>query len=335
MLRRFSTAVLAVAAVVILYGIGASDRAQAQQRITIGTNPQGSLYYVVGGGIAKILSEELGRRATTQPYAGSSVYLPLVDSGEVTLGLISSLDGGRSYRGEGSEPTRNLRTIARLWPLSYAYVTRADSDIRTIQDLAGKRVVVEIRANAALAAANRAMLASGGLSEDDVESVDIGNLPQGIEGLIEDTLDATAIAVGIPLTRQAHASISGGIRYVALDGENATDAFLEEQLPGLFTTVVEPSDARPGVQEPTKVTGFDVFLIGSAEISDEEAAELARTVHEHFDTLREDYPPLRSAQADEVAAATNTVPYHPGAIAYFKEQGLWSEANEEREARLD
>ncbi|MFW6077489.1 MAG: TAXI family TRAP transporter solute-binding subunit, partial [Hyphomicrobiales bacterium] len=232
MLKWLSMAAMAAFAALVLTGPDATAQAQ---RITIGTNPQGSLYYVVGGGIAKIFSEELERRATTQPYAGSSVYLPLVDSGEVTLGLVSSLDGGRSFRGEGSEPTRNLRTIARLWPLSYAYMTRADSDIRTIQDLEGKRVVVEIRANAALAAANRAMLASGGLSEDDVQSIDIGNLPQGVEGLIEDTLDATAIAVGIPLTRQAHASISGGIRYVELQGEDATDEFLHEQLPGLFS----------------------------------------------------------------------------------------------------
>ncbi|MFW6077324.1 MAG: TAXI family TRAP transporter solute-binding subunit, partial [Hyphomicrobiales bacterium] len=118
-------------------------------------------------------------------------------------------------------------------------------------------------------------------------------------------------------------------------GEDATDEFLHEQLPGLFSVVVEPSEARPGVQEPTMVTGFDVFLIGSADIPDEEAAELARTLHAHFDTLREDYPPLRAAQADEVAAATNTVPYHPGAVAFYKDQGLWTDANDAREAGLD
>jgi len=269
--------------------------AQAQQRITIGTNPQGSAYYAIGGGIARVISEELGRQAIAQPYAGSSVYLPLVANREVTMGLSSSLDAGRAYRGDDGRALPQLRALARIWPLQYAYMVRGDSGIRDIQDLKGKRVVVDMRANAALGAANKAMLAAGGLTEADVEVVTVGGLPQGIEGLTEGRLDATAIAVGIPLTLQANASIPGGIRYVNLAGEQASDEVLGRHAPGLYTVRVEPAENRPGVPEPMTISGFDVFLVVSNDMPDADVAAILGVLHDKFEQLREDYPALRSA----------------------------------------
>jgi hypothetical protein len=314
-----------------LAGAAAPD-ARAQQ-ITIGSNPQGSLYYVVGGGLAALFSEAMDRPAIVQPYAGSSVYLPLIANGEVTAGLSSSLDSGRAFRGVGdAEALTDLRAVARLWPLAYGYMVRAEDGLDTVADLEGRRVVVEIRANAALEAANRAILATAGLDESTVDAVAIGNLPQGTEGVVEGSIDATSVAVGIPLTRQAHASISGGIAYAAVTGDNATDAFLESQLPGLYMLTVEPSDARPGVQVPTPVVGFDVFLVADADTPDADIAGMLDALSDGFGQLQEDYPALRSGSADLLGAPTNTVPYHPAAVAWFEEQGLWTDVNADRDA---
>ena len=62
------------------------------RRISIGTNPVGTIYFVVGGGIAKLFTKELRVPARAVPHAGSSVYLTLLDRGELTLGLNTSLD---------------------------------------------------------------------------------------------------------------------------------------------------------------------------------------------------------------------------------------------------
>jgi TRAP transporter TAXI family solute receptor len=331
MLAKFK---LLVAAVVGLTGLAVTG-AEAQ-RITIGTNPQGSGYYVVGGGIAALMTERLGRQAIVQPYAGSSVYLPLISSGEATLGFSSSLDSGRAYRGEeGSKPLANLRALARLYPLPYAYMARAADGLKTVADLAGKQVVVDIRANAALAEANRAILAAAGLEESDYEAVTIGNLPQGAQDLVDGSVDAHSVAVGVPFTQEAHAALSGGIIYLAITGENATSEFLDSMVPGLFMMDVEPADNRPGVVGTTPVSGFDVFLVTSTEVSDEDAYEMIRVLHEGYDQLMQDYPQAREGATDLLSRATNTVPYHPGSIAYFKEQGMWTEENERREHGFD
>lgn len=319
-----------------LFAVARTGPALAQvRRITIGTNPQGTEYYVIGGGIAKMFSEKLGVQSIVQPYAGSSVYLPLIQDGEITMGLSSSLDSGGAYRGEqGRAPMTKLRALARLWSLPYGYIVRADSGIRNIADLRGKRVVIDIRANAALADVNRAMLAVGGLGDADVRPVTMGGVPQGVQAVAEGTADAAPVAVGIPATREANASIPGGIRYVNLAGANATDAFLGAKAAGVFAYRVEPAANLPEVPEPVTVSAFDVFMMTSAELSQRDVERLLAALRDNFAELQKDYPSLRRGDPAKLGAPTNTVPYHPAAVAFFKAQGQWSAANDAHEQRI-
>ena len=164
------------AAAVGAFTVSAGTADAKLKRITIGTNPQGSTYFLLGSGFAKLFQEKMGVRANAQPHAGSSVYLPLMNVGEITLGINSSLDSGMAwsatppYKGA----TKKVRSIARIWVLPYAYMVKESSGIKTLADLKGKRVVVKFKTNVSLAQANRTILASAGLTENDVTSVESG-----------------------------------------------------------------------------------------------------------------------------------------------------------------
>ncbi|MCV0395978.1 MAG: TAXI family TRAP transporter solute-binding subunit [Rhizobiaceae bacterium] len=313
-------------------GLGA-DGALAQGRITIGTNPQGSLYYTIGGGIAAALQEALQRPVTVQPFTGSSVYLPLISAGEVTVGLNSAIDAGGWYTGaESGEPLENLRVLARLWPLRQAYIVRANDGMTKVSDLAGKRTVVDMTALTGVSRVNRATILASGLAIEDVEAVEVSGLKAGLDALVEGGVDATAAAIGIPLAQQANASIPGGIRYLSLTGENATVDFFNKELPGVYPLEVQPTPAMPEITEPVVVSAYDIFLTTSSNLPDEEVTAILTALYDAFPQLREDYPPLRGGAQDAMAFASNTVPYHPAAIAFFKEKGLWSKDNDAREA---
>lgn len=329
---------LTITAAAFALSLGSSAFAELG-RVTVGTNPQGTTYFVVGGGFAKKLSDQLSISATAQPYAGSSVYLPLINSGEVTMGLSSSLDSGMAYRGieayEELGGQDNLRTLVRTWPLPYTYFVRADSGIKTIADLKGQQVAVTLGANTSLKLANEAMLRAGGLDpEADVEAVTVSGLPEGYTLVTEGRIAAATTALGIPLARQAHASIPGGLRMLAITGENATSDFVGTEMEGLYITNTAPSENNPGVEQDMSVLGFDIFLIGSTALSDDDAYVVTKTLHESWKSLQEDYGVLRRTPVDMISDATNTVPYHPGAKRYFMEVGLWSEENDAREATL-
>ena len=114
------------------------------------------------------------------------------------------------------------------------------------------------------------------------------------------------------------------------------DGFKDERripnVPGVYPLEVGPNPAMPEITEPVVVSAYDIFLTTSAALSDEEATAILTALYDAFPQLREDYPPLRGGAQDAMGNASNTVPYHPAAIAFFQEKGLWSDANEAREA---
>lgn len=324
--RQFITA-----GALALAGIPAA-RAQGG-RISIATNPAGTLYYQLGGGFAKLLNEKLGVQAIVQPYAGTSAYLPLVESGEVTMALSSTLDAGSAYRGEqGRNSMLKLRSLARIFPLRYALLVRKDSPIRSVADLRGKRLVLSFKANVGLDPINTTVLESAGLKEADVVATNVAGIPQGVRGVVEGTIDGTWVAVGIPVVMEAHASV--GIRYVNLGGPNFTEEFLSSRVPGLFPLTVNPAPNLPEVTEPVQVIGYDVFMMVSASMPADRARAILGALHEGFAGLQKDYPALRAGDPKRIASATNTVPFHPAAVEYYKAKSLWTPRNDAQEKKI-
>lgn len=326
--RRYAG--LALGAIVCL----GANSALAADRYTLGTNPQGTIYYTIGGAIAAALQDKLGKQVTVQPYSGSSVYLPLIAAGEVSMGLNSSLDLAAARAGEFGQPLTGLRVVARLWPLQVALVTRNDLGITKVSQLAGKRVVTELKALKAMSDLSKTMLRLSGLDVGDVRTVSVAGLGPGMEQLTEGRVDATLIAVGIPLTKQAHATIPRGIRYLDIDGKGATSEKAEELQPGTYLVEVKPSPRLPEVTEPVTVTAFDVFLSVSAKMPDADARAIVSALSDSLPQLKKSYPPLGGASQERLSAPSNTVPYHPGAVEFFKSKNMWSEQNQARQQKL-
>ena len=73
--------------------------ARAQKSVNLGANPPGTVFYAVASGIAKVVTDGWALRLAVQPYTGSSTFLPLLNSGELELGLVNAVDMGLAYRG--------------------------------------------------------------------------------------------------------------------------------------------------------------------------------------------------------------------------------------------
>jgi TRAP transporter TAXI family solute receptor len=318
--------------------LGPSLPAFAQaKRITIGTNPAGSIYYSLGGGISKVLTEKMGVQAIVQPLAGSSVALPLVNAGELTGSLASTLDSGAAYRGENDyqgKAMKNLRSLVRIFSLPYTFTVRADSGLKTMADLKGKRVVMEFKSLLGLKPMNEALVLAGGLKLSDVVPVTVGGLKQGLDAVADKSADASAVAAGIPMVQEMHASVPGGVRYLNVTGSNATDDFMGRQLPGSSLMKLEPNARMPEVTEPVTIGTYDVFLVVGKDLSDADANKMTTILVESWPELQKDYPALRPSKIEDLPRATNVVPYHPGAIAAFKAKKMWTAKNDEADKKV-
>ena len=301
------------------------------RQVTIGTNPAGTHSYVVAGAVATVVQNESGIRSIIRPFSGSSAYVPLLHRGEITLGLVTNIDSYLSY--SGLQPYRaamsNLRLLARAFPLYMMYMVRGDSDFYRIEDLRGQRVVVSIRANAALEFLHRAILATGDLTGENINEITVGGLTDGARLLTEGRVDAVSIGVDTALTLQAHSTIGGGIRYVTM-GSN--ESRLPELMPGSKVSPAPKGPTTIGLDELPRVSEISHYINTGIHLSEDDAYFLTKTIHEQWQTLRDNYSVMSEVHAEEMSPANPSIPYHEGAVKYYKEIGLWTEDHEKNQA---
>jgi TRAP-type uncharacterized transport system substrate-binding protein len=69
--------------------------------------------------------------------------------------------------------------------------------------------------------------------------------------------------------------------------------------------------------------------------SEDDIYQLTKTIHENWEQMQEDYPPMRGVSQQDFALINTTIPYHAGAVRYFKEVGLWTDAHAENQASFE
>ena len=322
-----------VALAVLLAGCGAGENSTRPQILTIGSNPAGSHVYAVAAGLARVLQENGGLRTTIRPFTGSSVYLPMMQRGEISLGLNTSIDSYLAYSGlpPYETPMHNLRMLAMIFPLPIMYMVRADSDIHTVEDLRGRDVVIAFRANVALEQLHTGILATGGLTPQDVNPVVVAGLPEAMRMLSEGRADAVPTGLNTALALQVNASLPGGIRYITM---GADEARLAEIMPGSVPVTIEPQADDVGIDAPIRVAGVNDLLNTSTALPEEQAYTIVRTIYENWALLRRDYSQIAGTPIEDVVPADIVHPYHDGAVRYYREIGVWTEAHQRSQDRV-
>ncbi len=324
-MRQHYLAVLAVVAVILL----APAPAPAQKAVSIGTNPPGTAFYSIGSGLAKVVTEAGGVQMSVQPYAGSSTFLPLLNSGELEFGVNNAVDMGLAYRGPdfkigGKNPfphTPRARLVMRGSPFKVALLVRKDSPIRTVHDVKGKRMTGEYPAHLAVWYNMFGHLATAGLTWDDVRVVPVPAINEGVDALVQGRADVTEFALNAAKVKEADAAI--GVRHITNDCSPEGEKRLRAAVPGYYPAWVKAGTAT-AVVEDICVIAYDVYLVTGADVPDALVSTVVRALWEGTDKLRPLHPLFREWSRERVASADVTLPYHPAAARFYKERGVWT-----------
>lgn len=319
------------------------NTAHAQQpakSVTIGTNPAGTVFYAVGGGLASVISGAAPFQAVIQPYTGSSTFLPLLDNGEIDFGIINAVEMNLAYQGPaklkiaGKNPlphVPNTRLIMRGSPLSVSLVVKKDSPIKTVYDVKGKRVTGEYPANIAIWYHIYTALAGAGMTWDDVKVVPVPAVNDGVDALVQGRADVSNHAIGAAKIKEADTAV--GVRYLSLDCSAQGEARVRKAVPGYYVTTVK-SGSSTSVVGDTCVLTYDIYLVGHKALPGEVVQATLKAIWDNIAKL----PPLHAQFQDwtreRAASAEVTIPYHPAAIQFYKEKNLWNTKMDEAQKRL-
>ena len=329
--RSVFRSLVAAAAMSIAFGQAASAEISVD-RITVATGPAGTLYAQLGTALSTLIQDKTGIPSTARPHGGTSQYLPQLHRGEVFLGINSGLDSNAALLGKEPYPQAmgNIRAVLVIAQAKYSFIARANSDIKTVADVKGKRVITSYRTLALFDDVNRALLATAGLTEKDVTAVAETNVPSALAALAEDRVDVSASILSIPSHREADAAIPGGTRVVALGPDDGP----VNALPSFHVGIMQPGPASVGVTEPTKVAIYDSYLNTGVHADADDIYEIARMTHENWGEMQKAVPALRGMTAEQMMPERISHPFHEGAIRYFREIGLWTPEHDAQQAEL-
>jgi TRAP transporter TAXI family solute receptor len=334
--RAVTALVVGLLAVAVALGPRAGE---AQSPATVGTNPPGSVFHVIGSGLSKLTAEAGTLRMTVQPYAGSSTFLPLVNGGEVEFGINTAMDAVLAYRGPafkvgGRNPfphAPNLRVVMLGPVLTAAPLVRKDSPIRTVNDVRGRRVTGEYPAALTVWYSLFGSLASAGLTWGDVQVVPVPGLNEGIDALVQRRADVSLFALNGAKVREADAAV--GVRHISLDCSAQGEQRLRAATPGYYTKRVKAGEAA-AVVEDICVIANDIHIVTSKLAPDATVEALLKSTWEHSDRLLTLHPIFREWARARMAAPEATIPYHPAAVRFYREHGAWTPEIEQAQQKL-
>jgi len=284
------------------------------QAVGFATLPPGSLNHTTASAVAKVMKEKGGMNMLVQPTAGDNVIIPMVARGESTMGIANAPEIASAMK-EGKQA--DVRLIGTAHALRTAFFVRKDSAFRTIADMKGRRVELGYSAMRTLDVVTRAMLATAGLTERDVKPVLVPNIVRGADDFAAGASDMFFFAFGGPKVREVDASIP--LRVLEID--EAGMAAARKITPYGYLTDVKPGAIFIGVEKPMKVYSFDNVLLTSAKVPDDIVYKIIDTLEKNKADLAAIQPVLREFSADNLYKQYD-MPYHPGALKYFKEHKL-------------
>jgi uncharacterized protein len=319
---------------------GAGNAQQLPKSVTVGVNPAGTVFYAVGGGLASVVSGGAPFQAVIQPYSGTSTFLPLLDNGEIDFGVINAVEMNLAYQGAarfkvaGRNPlphVPNTRLIMRGSPLQVSLVVRKDSTIKTVHDARGKRVTGEYPANIAIWFHIYTGLASAGLTWNDVKVVPVPAVNDGVDAIVQGRADVSNHAIGAAKIKEADASV--GVRFISLDCSAQGEERVRNAVPGYYVTTIK-SGSSTGVVGDTCVLTYDIYFVGHKGLPGGVVQATLKAVWDNVEKLPPLHPQFKEWTRERAASADVTIPYHPAAIQFYKEKGVWSGKMDETQKRL-
>jgi len=285
-------------------------------QLLIGTASPGGTYYVYGEGLAKILTRTLELPAARLATEGPAQNIELLERGEAKLGFVTIGIALQAWNGtgiwEGKKPARSMRAILPMYDTPFQFLVLQESGIRSIAEMAGKRVGVGPRGGTSAAYFPQFFQTL----KVPVNLV-FGEWAELAAQVHQRTIDVLAVGAGVPFPSFVELEAKDKVRYITFSPEQI--AALRLAMPELTPSLI-PAGTYPSLLRHYRTVGLYNFVVAHADLPDDLVYNVVRTVFENHEEMME----AHAAAAATVPAnidRNSFLPLHPGAIRYYRQIG--------------
>ncbi len=302
----------------------AQDKQPSLKAISFGTGSVGSAQYAISIGMGDIINKKTGINVSVEPVGGSDANVRALNDKKIDIAMVGAYGATSALQGIGAFATSGkvpLCILAQGQESLRNIVVRNDSGIKTIADLRGKKFIARRPALADIELTAKALLKAYNMTEDDVKIIETTETNQAIEALKIGTADAAIIPGGVPSSDLTDLAQSTAVTFLSIPEDKMNLAFKE--LGPSFHKSVIPTGSYKGLQQDVVVPAVSTLLVVMDKFPEDVAYKITKTLMESQTELTAIHNIGKSWSKDNTLKDI-PVPFHPGAIKYFRETGVWS-----------
>ena len=302
-----------------------SAPAMAQQKfMTIGTGGVTGVYYAAGGAICRLVNKDRskhGYRCTVESTGGSVANINTVRAGDLDFGVAQSDWNYHGYKGtscfEKNGAFSDLRSVFSLHPEPFTVVARAEANVKSFDDLKGKRVNVGNPGSGTRASMEQLLAAKGWKMGDFSLASELKADEHGA-ALCDNKIDAFFYGVGHPSANIQDPVTTCGAKLVNITGP-AIDKLVADN--SYYAKATIPAGLYKGNDQATQTYGVLATFVTSAKAPDDQVYTLVKAVFDNFDEFKKLHPAFAHLSAEHMVKDGLSAPLHPGAAKFYKEKG--------------
>jgi len=311
------------AAGLFVLGILSPDSSLAQQKaaLSIGSGNTGGVYYPLAGGLAQVLMRHMpGWQVTAEVTGGSIDNLKLVGTGKADLGFSMADAAWDAYTGQDKFAGRKLllRVLLVLYPNRMHLVSTEASGVATIKDLEGKRVSLGSPGGATEVMGMRVLEAYGMADRIRRERLSVN---EAVNAIRDRKIDAFFWVGGLPTAAVTDLAATPGIKIKMVDHAE-TVAGMNKKYGNLYVEDVIPKTTYSGMQADNKQATVMNILVAHENMSEQTAYNIVKTIFDKREDMIAVHKESENFKYENQKASASPIPFHPGALKYFKEKGV-------------
>ena len=291
-----------------------------ETNLVLATNPVGTGYYIVAAAQGSLLTQKTNINVVVQPTSGPEGVIETLKSGQSQLVLMEPFLVRTFWKDE--QDVKRVRTLQAGNILRFAFVTHEGTNIKTVSDLKGKRVTFTGLSASHTMIAQGILKAYGLDPEKDVKPLKMSFATAGLTDLAEGRTDAVIASIAGGKMEELASKIKTVVIPVEEDKAKESAQWAPMLLPSKLTIDVK------GGPKGTPVVGMITALYTTKDLDEQAAYTITKALVENYKEII----PISEECAEWVPDAAVTpsagFPYHPGAIKYYKEVGLWNDSME-------
>ncbi len=296
--------------------------AQIKTRLSIATGGTGGVYYPLGGGMAALISKNLpGVEATAEVTTASVDNMKLLHTGKIALALTLPDTAWDAHEGnlKGLGEKVGVRTLMALYSNYMHIVALEGSGIKTVADLKGKRVSTGAPGSGTEVKGLRVFEAYG-ITPKDFKSQDRLGAVESAGALKDRKLDAFIWDGGLPTAAILDIAATPGIKITLVPHGDAIPKMVAKYGPLYFAGTI-PKGTYLGMESDVPVAAATNLLVAHERMEEPLAYQITKLLLEHT----ADLVAVHKAATEitlKSAVVGSPVPFHPGALRYYKEKGI-------------